>query len=104
MPTQSVDCREDIARIHRMIHLLLSKLEHHINDPQACDEEEIAHLWNKESDLSVLLKLSQILFKLIPVEQELSSEEGSEEHSLSQDDITILEQYVARCIKEGRTY
>jgi len=102
-----VICRhqEDIARARRLVSVLLSWLEVVITCPDQ-QSEGLTFLWGeKESAVTILNRLSLLLLKLVSAEESAiatirkqQKESSLLENSapLPQDDIDILEQYIAR--------
>ncbi len=89
---------EDIIRAHRLVSLMLKELEGHVSNFQLEKFEEM--FGQKETAVNVLNKLSTMLLKFIPVEQEMmvgSAEEDTQE--ISKQDAELLEQYIARYIQ-----
>lgn len=95
--TEPSEAQRDIVRIRRMIALLLTSVEQHLHesDPEHSPPQ---HWWGeKETPVSILIKLTQLWLKIHPVEQQLSeSQEGSALPHFTPQDHMILEEYVQR--------
>jgi len=92
---------EDLRRARRMVSSLLLKLEDNLLNPS--EDEDLKTWWgDKENALSVLTKITQVLLKVIPAEQEILNGNGKEAENVSTDDMEILEQYVRRCAEQGK--
>lgn len=84
----------DISAIRRLVTLIIQKLEQEIIHPGTLEEQELARLWGKkESLVSVVADLSQILIKLLPLK---NPEEDISMKELLEQDKKILHDYDTR--------
>ncbi len=92
---------EDIRIVHAILGELLERVEQQIHNPEAHSAEETHFWWGKDSVLSVLTKITQILSKTIPLEGILEVPENNPKR-ISKEDAAILQRYVQACIKAGK--
>ena len=100
---QSVDAahKDDLARTRRIIGSYFRIIEQNIGKPPSKEMPR----GEKETAISVLAKLSQILIRIIPLERAISGmkdvvpftpDEDPDANLLSKDDMEILSEYVLR--------
>lgn len=64
--------QHDVAAVRELVNTLISKLTPHITGTPAVPLAEETDLWgSKENAVSLLVKLTGLLLKLIPLEQSL---------------------------------
>lgn len=99
------DHKSILAKARRLLEDLLDKLEREINSPGANTHTFI--FGEKESASTIVVKLTTILLKLIPLEQEIARadltkadilelEELSIKTKIPEEDLEIIERYVER--------
>ena len=95
-----------LAKARGLVEILLDKLEEEIN---SANEKSDTSFWfgDKESASSIIVKLTNILLKLIPLEQEIARadlskadlgelEELSVKTQLPQEDMEMIERYIEK--------
>lgn len=95
----------DLARIRKIINLIINVLEDSINDYSHNNTitEENKELINfligsKDNVVSIITKLTNLLIKVIPLEEKINNNENIEENEkLTNEDIEILERYIDKC-------
>lgn len=95
----------DLARIRKIINLIINVLEDSINDYSHNNTitEENKELINfligsKDNVVSIITKLTNLLVKVIPLEEKINNEENVEDNEkLTNDDIEILKEYIDKC-------
>ncbi|MCB2081543.1 MAG: hypothetical protein H6908_01850 [Hyphomicrobiales bacterium] len=100
------DALNDIQRARRLVTLLLEQLEQEITEQMHGRETLPSRICsNRESPVAVLVRLSQLLLKLIPFEEKLQqavTETASNTqttpipNTLTENEITILKRYLHR--------
>ena len=96
---------DDLVRLHRIISMLLKELEEATDKGPPFDEVE--HIFgSKENVISVITKLSQIMFKISPLMEKIQAGEEvesatSEEAAISEEDYRIVEAFIARYNAKG---
>lgn len=102
----------DLALTRSLITMLISTLEKEIIIPSLTREDKEpplkmkALLWgDKENAVGTLVKLTSLLLKVIPLEQQLTGNPISnlDEESFSPEDQAILERYIARITNAKKT-
>ncbi len=95
----------DLARIRKIINLIINVLEDSINDYSNNNTltEENKDLINfligsRDNVVSIITKLTNLLVKVIPLEEKINNEENIEDNEkLTNDDIEILKEYIDKC-------
>lgn len=95
----------DLARIRKIINLIINVLEDSINDYSNNNAltEENKDLINfligsRDNVVSIITKLTNLLVKVIPLEEKINNEENVEDNEkLTNDDIEILKEYIDKC-------
>lgn len=95
----------DLARIRKIINLIINVLEQSINDYSNNNTltEENKDLINfligsRDNVVSIITKLTNLLVKVIPLEEKINNEENVEDNEkLTNDDIEILKEYIDKC-------
>lgn len=95
----------DLARIRKIINLIINVLEDSINDYSNNNTltEENKDLINfligsRDNVVSIITKLTNLLVKVIPLEEKINNEENVEDNEkLTNDDIEILKEYIDKC-------
>ena len=95
----------DLARIRKIINLIINVLEDSINDYSNNNAltEENKDLINfligsRDNVVSIITKLTNLLVKVIPLEEKINNEENIEDNEkLTNDDIEILKEYIDKC-------
>ena len=95
----------DLARIRKIINLIINVLEDSINDYSNNNAltEENKDLINfligsRDNVVSIITKLTNLLVKVIPLEEKINNEENIEDNKkLTNDDIEILKEYIDKC-------
>lgn len=95
----------DLARIRKIINLIINVLEQSINDYSNNNAltEENKDLINfligsRDNVVSIITKLTNLLVKVIPLEEKINNEENVEDNEkLTNDDIEILKEYIDKC-------
>ena len=95
----------DLARIRKIINLIINVLEKSINDYSNNNSltEENKDLINfligsRDNVVSIITKLTNLLVKVIPLEEKINNEENIENNEkLTNDDIEILKEYIDKC-------
>lgn len=93
--------RQNLADTRVLITLLIDCVKQQLVAPamqgMILPEERYSALWgDKENAVSLLVKLTGLLVKIIPLERELASGEAEAELALSEDDDAILARYAER--------
>jgi hypothetical protein len=97
--------KSTLAKARGLIETLLDKLETEINNPSA--ETNHFLFGEKESASAIVVKLTNVLLKLIPLEQEIARadlskadlselEELSVKTQLPQEDMELIERYIEK--------
>jgi len=94
----------DIIRIRKIINLTVNILEDNIDyfskENNGCvkNKELIDFLiGKKESVVSIITKLTNLIIKLIPLEEKIDYSKNIESEKLSDEDMEILEKYIDKC-------
>lgn len=95
----------DLAKIRKIINLIINVLEDSINDYSNNNAltEENKDLINfligsRDNVVSIITKLTNLLVKVIPLEEKINNEENVEDNEkLTNDDIEILKEYIDKC-------
>lgn len=95
----------DLVRIRKIINLIIGILESNINDYSKNNiSEENKELINfligtKDNVVSIIGKLTNLLVKLIPLEEKINSSNVSivDNERLTEDDVEILKNYIEKC-------
>ena len=98
------DNKGDLERTRNLISSLLYKLEQDIANPDFFELQENKILWGeKENVVSLLTKLTQMLLKIIPAENQMKEvAEDVFEEEFSDSDMQILREYVDRFGKQEK--
>ncbi len=86
-----------LLRLRELIEYMVSRLEDYVLAEDLHLEDRKAYLGERETVLSALTKLSQILFKHMPMERELDALKQQEQQlhtTLSQEDMEIIRQFL----------
>lgn len=95
----------DLAKIRKIINLIINILENNINNfsNEGGVDEENKELINfligsKDNVVSIITKLTNLLVKLIPLEEKIAFTDNNEcDEKLNNEDIEILEKYIDKC-------
>ncbi len=95
----------DLSRVRRVVNAVFDRLEEDMRRPADPEDEERNFWWgSRESVVTILPKLAQIILKIVPLEQKIADAEPEEEEAgqpLSTEDIAIIEHYVERIKDTG---
>ena len=93
----------DLARIRKIINLIINVLEDNIenfsnsNSILESNKELINFLiGSKDNVVSIITKLTNLLVKVIPLEEKILPKISNDD-KISEDDIEILKRYIDRC-------
>lgn len=108
-PNLSVIHTHDLALTRHLVMMLIAALEQEIITPSLQGQVQEHHvkggvLWGeKESAVGALVKLTGLLLKIIPLEQELLGNPVAsvEQENLSLEDSAILKRYIERVKSEA---
>ncbi len=88
---------KDIEKVREMTRYLIERLEEGIVNNDFLTSKEDKTFWgDKENALSLLTKLTQILIKIPPIDDE---DDSSNQEIINENDMEILKQYVEKCNK-----
>ena len=96
----------DLARIRKIINLIINVLEDNIknfsnsNSILESNKELINFLiGRKDNVVSIITKLTNLLVKVIPLEEKINNSDNNikDDEKLTNEDIEILERYIDKC-------
>lgn len=95
----------DLARIRKIINLIINVLEDSINDYSnnnalTKENKDLINflIGSRDNVVSIITKLTNLLVKVIPLEEKINNEENIEDNEkLTNDDIEILKEYIDKC-------
>lgn len=94
----------DLAKIRKIINLIINILENSIDDfsNNIYDSGENKDLikfliGSKDNVVSIITKLTNLLIKVIPLEEKINQSKLSDDEKLTNDDMEILLNYIERC-------
>lgn len=96
----------DLARIRKIINLIINVLEDNIenfsnsNSILENNKELINFLiGSKDNVVSIITKLTNLLVKVIPLEEKINNSDNNikDDEKLTNEDIEILERYIDKC-------
>lgn len=97
---------EDVIRARRIVSHILERLENGMSSTELVTSKEDKFLWGeKDNVISILGKLTQMMLKLIPAEQQIIEDYASEEldrKEISSEDMDILQRFISRYINENK--
>ena len=95
----------DLARIRKIINLIINILEKNINDFSKNNiiseenKELIGFLiGNKDNVVSIVTKLTNLLTKVIPLEEKMGINNTIQEEKLTNDDTEMIKRYIEKTI------
>jgi len=94
----------DLTKLRKIIFLIIDILENNINNfsinenTSEKDKKLINFLMGeKETVVSILVKLINILIKVIPLEEKFSPTFSEKDEKLCDEDMEILKRYIDKC-------
>ena len=95
----------DLARIRKIINLIINILEKNINDFSKNNiiseenKELIGFLiGNKDNVVSIVTKLTNLLTKVIPLEEKMGINNTIQDEKLTNDDTEMIKRYIEKTI------
>ena len=99
----------DLAKIKKIINLIINVLESNIsnfsNGSIYKENKEFIEflIGNKENVVSIISKLTNLLVKVIPLEEKILLENNTTpEEKLDESDMEILKKYIDRCLNNNK--
>lgn len=97
---------EDVIRARRIVSHILERLENGMSNTELVTSKEDKFLWGeKDNVISILGKLTQMMLKLIPAEQQIIddyADEQVDQKEISSEDMDILQRFISRYINENK--
>lgn len=94
----------DLARIRKIINLIINVLEDSIekfsdNNLMLDNNKELINflIGSKDNVVSIITKLTNLLVKVIPLEEKINNDNIKDDEKLTNEDMEILEQYIDKC-------
>lgn len=99
----SIKHKRSLAKVRRIIDILIAKLEKSIDD-KSIIKELPEHWGEKENVVSILTKLTSLLVKVIPLEREFDDSDVEVRPKISAEDKEIIRRYFERLQRKKTNY